>query len=152
VNRDAVGYKTVFGAVIIIILSLASAAHLWAQDCRVVSISGKAEGASAAVEPARMEISRGDCVVWYNRSADANIRISFEEGKKCSNATKASDQFSLNTFECFVNSWVPVGGTSSLSFQDQGTYKYTVEVASGGPETLDQKGKKIAEGEIVVSQ
>lgn len=152
-NRETFAYKTVLGVVLMVIISIGSLVDVRAQECRVIRITGMETHNSIGVEPERMLISKGDCVVWFNRAAATNVKIIFEEGKACAAATEAPVQFHMDDYhQCFVTSWVPFAGTSSLSFKEKGTYKYVVEMASGGPETLAEKGQRVAGGAIIVSE
>lgn len=152
-NRGSLVYKTVLGVVLVMIILLGSLVDARAQECRIIRITGMLTDNSITVEPARMEISKGDCAVWFNRAGDANMKVIFEDGKTCAAATEASELFLMDVpGQCFVTSWVPAWGTSSLRFMEKGTYRYTIEMASGGPEALTEKGQKVTEGEIIVSE
>jgi hypothetical protein len=74
----------------------------------------------------------------------------FEEGKACVNASGAPVGFSMDPSSCYVTSWVPFGGTSSLTFKEKGNYTYIIETASGDPEVAPEKGQKLAEGTVFV--
>ena len=66
----------------------------------------------------------------------------FEEGKKCSSVSNAPVGFSLDHEQCYVTSWIPFWGTSSLRFMEKGTFAYAIEVTGG---ELGEKGKDLNE-------
>jgi len=111
-----------------------------AQETRVVRIWGRAE---PWVEPPVLMVSPGTTVIWYNISKD-EIKIVFEEGKKCADVTEAHPDFELVKEEnCFVTTWVDYGATSSLRFMEPGVFHYVVEY-----EGRNQKDR----GRIVVQE
>jgi hypothetical protein len=114
-----------------------------AQECRIIRILGRAEHVSLTIEPGTTFINKGDCVVWFNRVFTNEIQIMFKEGKKCSDVTKSPMGFTLNASNCYVTTWIPFSGTSSLRFMEKGTYKYEVQ-AKGLP------SQNVQEGQIVV--
>jgi hypothetical protein len=61
------------------------------------------------------------------------LKIVFEDGKKCEDVTDAASGF-LTEGPCYVTSWVTFGGTSSLKFNEEGTYDYFVDAKGHGPE------------------
>ena len=146
-------YQVGLGVLLVMVIALASSVGVRAQECRVVRIGGMVIHDSISLEPEKMLISKGTCVVWFNRATAANVKIIFEDGKTCAAATDVPTGFSMDTYgACYVTSWVPFAGTSSLRFNEKGTYDYTIEMASGGPESLVEKGKKVAAGSIIVSE
>ena len=92
------------------------------------------------LEPPTMTISKGGVVVWLNwaRSVEC-VQVSFEDGKKCDDVTDAPTGFEM-TSGCYVTSWITFGGTSSLRFNEPGTYVYTVMAKTGG-EVRKETGK-----------
>ena len=114
-----------------------------AQECRVIRIMGKAEHLPLTLEQPNTFINKGDCVVWFNRAFANEVQVSFKEGKKCLDVTKSSMGFTLNAESCFVTSWIPFAGTSSLRFMEKGTYKYEVKAKS-------MPGPNAEEGQIIV--
>jgi hypothetical protein len=123
---------------------LVGQATLQAQECRVIRIQGMTLHQSFRAEPETVQVSKGSCVIWFNRS-EANIKVIFEEGKKCASMSEAPVGFSLDHNECFVTSGIPFGGTSSLRFKEEGTFDYVIEIGE-----LGEKGKKVATGRIIV--
>jgi hypothetical protein len=119
--------------VLAMIIFLSKLGTLSAQECRVIKIHGWTEHRSIMIEPETIVLSKGDCVVWFNQIMPGVVKVTFEEGKKCSDVSNAPMGFSLNASNCYVTSWIPFGGTSSLRFMEKGTYQYTVEgKISGG--------------------
>ena len=99
-----------------------------AQNCRIIRLYGIGEQTtkigSVNIEPRVVWIEAGDCVIWYNWVKDDETQIVFEEGKRCEDMTDAPSGFTLNAHNCYVTSYVPLGGTSSLKFTDAGTFYY----------------------------
>ena len=101
------------------------------EKTRVVAISGDpGEKGWAEVKPREMKIAPGTCVVWVNWAEGPQISVVFQEGKVCHDVTRAPTGFSLNNQRCYVSSFLPQGGTSSLKFTKEGTFNY--EVVFGG--------------------
>ena len=88
-------------------------------------------------------------MIWFNRSAANEVKVIFEEGKKCSSVSNAPVGFSLDHEQCYVTSWIPFWGTSSLRFMEKGTFAYAIEVTGG---ELGEKGKKVAGKKIIVGE
>lgn len=117
-----------------------------AEESQLVRIfGGIPTGASELTKPIRLEpptltIEKGGVVVWLNwaRSAEC-IKVSFEDGKKCADVTDAPTGFEMSS-GCYVTSWITFGGTSSLRFNEPGTFTYTVEAKTGG-EVRKETGK-----------
>lgn len=117
-----------------------------AEESQLVRIFGGIEtGAGELKKPIRLEpptmtISAGGVVVWLNwaRSVEC-VKVSFEDGKKCDDVTDAPTGFEMSS-GCYVTSWITFGGTSSLRFNEPGTYVYTVEAKTGG-EIRKETGK-----------
>ena len=151
-KRKRLAYQAGLSLVLVMIIFLASWVAIEAQECRIIRIHGRVMGQSSiALEPRTMWVPKDTCVVWYNGALDTRIKIIFEEAKACVNATGAPMGFSMDyDSSCYVSSWVPCGGTSSLTFKDKGSYTYRIETAPGGPEVGPDKGQKLAEGTILV--
>lgn len=112
-------------------------------ECRMIRIHS-GPGASVGqvfIEPDTAWIDKGTCVVWVNqaRTSAPELIIKFREDQKCEEVTEAASGFK-NVEGCYVTGALPYGGTSSLRFNEVGTYTYQV-----------QSGESIrAEGKIVV--
>lgn len=116
--------------VVAMMLGLLSLEIVSAQECRLIKIHGRSEHPSIAIEPAISFISKGDCVVWFNRLFTDETMVTFKEGKMCLDVTKSPMGFVLDSNTCYVTSWIPFAGTSSLRFMEKGTYEYTVQAKS----------------------
>ena len=105
-----------------------------AQECRIVRIYGGAgeDIKEIRLEPERMIASKGTCVIWVNWVRDDEVKIVFDEGQKCDDMTDAPIWFKPEHVKgCYLTSWVPLGGTSSLRFNQAGTFDFTVETSGG---------------------
>ena len=106
-----------------------------AQECRIIRVHGGGPGWSdrIEVEPGTAFVAKGTCVIWSNWVRTDEIKIIFEDGKKCEDMTDAPVGFKMDAAaNCYVTTWVPLGGTSSLKFNEEGTFEYAIE-AKGGP-------------------
>jgi len=104
---------------------------------RIYGGFGHSEGATTDVfriEPETLWVKKGTVVIWVNsaRSTDC-LKILFEDGKKCEDVTDSPSGF-LAEGPCYVTSWVTFGGTSSLKFNELGTYDYFVDAKGHGAE------------------
>ena len=138
--------KSVF-ALMALMLTIAFACILIApqlcqsQECRVIRIYG--EGTSPGkmhLEPEVTRVAKGTCVIWINWSKADEISVKFTEGKKCDDVTDAAVSFKLDAANCYVTTWLPLGGTSSLRFNETGLYEFEV----------DNKGDAKVKGKIMV--
>lgn len=116
-------------------------------ECRVIRIHGMTAHGSIQIEPEILTVPIGTCVVWFNRSDANEIKVKFQEGKKCASVSDAPTGFNLDHAQCYVTSWIPIGGTSSLRFKEAGVFEYMIEEAKG---EVGEKGKKIVSGKIIV--
>jgi hypothetical protein len=119
---------------------LANQETVSAQECRLVRLHGGigANVSEIRIEPRTLWISKGTCVIWSNWVRTDEVKVVFEEGKKCEDVTDAPAGFTLDTDTCYVTDWISLGGTSSLKFNEAGTYKYVVEAAGG---TIKSRGE-----------
>jgi hypothetical protein len=92
------------------------------------------------VAPDPVEVIKGTVVIWLNSIEGREIKVSFEEGKRCADVTSGASGFSYDS-ACYVTTWVPTGGTTSLQFDEAGTFEYSV-ASEGLP---DKKGKIIVQ-------
>lgn len=71
----------VFFAMIIYLSNLVT---ISAQECQVGSIISMVIHSPIRIKPETLLISKGDCVVWFNRAESAEeVKVTFEDGKKC---------------------------------------------------------------------
>ncbi len=102
------------------------------EELKVVRISGNAgEKGCLDVSPKSMDITAGNCVVWVNWSNGPEVMVVFQEGKVCYDVSRPTDGFKLSEKNCYVTNFIPYGGTSSLTFKDEGVFKYEVITESG---------------------
>ena len=128
--------------VLAITICLVAQETISADKCRIVRIHGYAyPGKNVRIEPDTIWAAQGTCVVWVNLARN-QIRIVFEDGKKCADVTDAPTGFSLDAKSCYVTTFLPLGGTSSLRFSEKGTFDYVVEAFGG---EVKEKGKIIVE-------
>ena len=93
-----------------------------AEKCVIVTIQSH-EG----VSPSTLHIKKGDCVVWINRTRAEDVKVIFKEGKKCQDMTKSAVGFKMDWNSCYVTDYLDFGRTSSLVFDQAGTFRYQVE-------------------------
>ena len=97
-----------------------------AEKCAIVTIQSH-EG----ISPETLRIKKGDCVVWMNWTQGEDLKIVFKEGKRCQDMTKSPVGFKMDSKSCYVTDYLDYGRTSSLLFDQPGTFKYEVEFRSG---------------------
>ena len=101
-------------------------------ECRIVRIFGEgSQPGKLHVEPEILTISKGTCVIWVNWSKEQEVSVKFEEKMKCHDVTDSPMMFALDSAQCYVTSWIPLGGTSSLRFTDGGEFEYIVTNRDG---------------------
>jgi plastocyanin len=96
-----------------------------AEKCTIVTIQSH-EG----ISPETLRIKKGDCVVWMNWTRGEDVKIIFKEGKKCQDSTKSPVGFKMDWRSCYVTDYLDFGRTSSLLFDQAGTFSYEVEFKS----------------------
>jgi len=112
----------------------------YAQECRIIRIDSEAASTGPSqlyLEPLTVWVQKGDCVVWFNKARDVEVRVIFEEGKTCKAKTDSPVSFELKMYEekmCFVTDYIKMGGTSSLRFVELGEYEYKVDSGEEGAE------------------
>ncbi len=74
-----------------------------------------------------LNIKRGDCVAWINRTRAEDVRITFKEGKRFQDMTKPAAGFKKDRKGSYVTDYLAPGMTSSLRFDRAGTLDYEVE-------------------------
>ena len=129
------------GFVFVMIFLAVTYDFIRAQECQIIRLKGTAyPNTTINIEPKTIQIPKGGCVVWVNWIRDPEVQIAFEEGKKCEDMTDASTGFKMDARNCYVTSFVPLGGTSSLRFNEVGTFSYEITAGGGSKE----------KGEIIV--
>jgi hypothetical protein len=142
-NKKRLLIAVVVSFVVAVMIGLLSLEIVSAQECRLIKIHGRTEHPTIMIEPETIYVSKGDCVVWFNRVTAKEIQVIFVEGKRCLDVTNAPMGFSLNAQSCYVTSWIPFAGISSLRFVEKGTYNYVVEAK--GMQGIKAKGQIIVE-------
>jgi len=127
-----------------------------AGECSIIRILEEkgSEGRLISIAPATLSIAKGSCVIWINWVPKQEVKVIFrEEGKKCQDATSAPVGFKIKMPEnCYVTDSIPLGGTSSLVFNQEGSYKYEI-IAPGhkeGGSLVAGLGEVKGAGEIIV--
>jgi hypothetical protein len=70
-------------------------------------------------------------VVWFNRAEiSEEVKVIFDDAKKCSSGTEASVGFSLDNENYYDTDWIPFARISSLRFTKKGNYTYRIEAKS----------------------
>ena len=105
-----------------------------AADCTIIKIQGggkdgvsTAHGRIIAPDPSTLHVTGGTCVIWVNFAQATEVRVNFRDGKTCADVTEAPTGFTLNSDQCYVTNYIPLGQTSSLVFNEEGVYEYTIE-------------------------
>ena len=90
--------------VVAMMIGLFNVGKASAQECRIIKIHGRTEHPSIMLEPETILVSKGDCVVWFNRFTAVDIKVTFKEGQGCLDVKKSSKNtsmgFSLNAQSC----------------------------------------------------
>ena len=97
-----------------------------AEECYVVKVFGIGSPVSLRLDPDIISISKGNCVVWINWGREIEVTVKFKEGKRCAEATKAPVGFRMDAMNCYLAERIPLGGTASLMFNEEGTFDYEV--------------------------
>lgn len=100
-----------------------------ASECRIIRINSTVQYQNVMLEPSTVNANKGDCLIWFNNAGQSDVKISFEEGKKCTDVLETSMDFYLNKENCLVTkTYVPPRGTASFVFDKEGSFDYIVEV------------------------
>ena len=115
-----------------------------AHECRIVRLAGEVDlSTSLFIEPSVLRIQKGTCVIWLNWVKTEEVRIVFKDGKKCEDMTDSPIGFELDAADCYVTTFVARGETSSLMFNEPGTFTYVIKASGAG-------GAEKVQGEIIV--
>jgi len=90
---------------------------------KIITLAGR------GVNPATIEINRGDTVIWT--TLDEPATVYFSEGTPVKLACVAPTRFRLNEEGAYTSGIIPVGGVASLCFVEPGTYDYAVFFRGG---------------------
>lgn len=101
-------------------------------EIRIISIfteTGDKNHTITHIEPQSTWVDISTTVVWHNRS-DHGVKVIFQKGEECKQATEAAMRFKLSTgtAACYVtDEYIPQGGTASALFKKIGKYEYEIE-------------------------
>ncbi len=114
------------GIVLVICLQFGFVPQAQCADTRIIRIYAQVSpGVSTRIEPPNLWVAPGTVVVFANWGK-TEVKINFKEGAKCDAATVAAGGFGVAE-GCYVTDmWIPYGGTTSLKFDKEGEYDYTV--------------------------
>ena len=115
-----------------------------AVDAQLIQVSSSGEGkmAKLTIDPADAHVKKDAIVIWLSAVQPEEIKIEFADGKKCKSVTAHAVGFDLDQERwCYVTSYVPFAGSSSLQFTEVGTYEYSIYTKEGAT----AKGKIIVE-------
>ena len=131
-----------------IFLLLASLPANWetmnAHECRIVRLAGEVDlTTSLFIEPSVLRIQKGTCVIWLNWVKTEEVRIVFQDGKKCEDMTDSPIGFELDASDCYVTTFVARGETSSLMLNEPGTFAYVIKLSGA-------EGAEEVQGEVIV--
>ncbi len=100
-----------------------------ASECRVVRVLAFKSYQDVTLDPKTAYVNKGDCVIWFNNAANSDVKIIFEDGKKCTDVVEASMDFQLDDTSCLVTkTYIPNRGTASFVFDKEGSFDYIAEV------------------------
>ena len=98
-------------------------------ECRVVRILAFKTYQDVTLDPKTAYINKGDCVIWFNNAANSDVKITFENAKKCTDVVEASMDFKIDESSCLVTkTYIPNRGTASFAFDKEGSFEYIAEV------------------------
>lgn len=132
-DKNRIFVKIILNTVCILAVLLASVHVIRAQECRIVRIHGEDREQSKKVylEPKTLHVQKDTCVIWVKAGFNDDIRISFHDGNQCKKGTGTSVGFEVDAESCYVTTWIPSYGVSSMLFLEHGTYEYTVALKNG---------------------
>ena len=100
-----------------------------AAECRIIRINSTVQYQNVTLDPKTIIANKGDCLIWFNNAGQSEVKISFEEGKKCTDVLETSMDFELDKENCLVTkSYIPPRGTASFVFDKEGSFDYVAEV------------------------
>jgi len=100
-----------------------------ASECRIIRINATAQYQNVTLDPKTIYANKGDCLIWYNNAGQSDVKISFEEGKKCTDVLETSMDFQLDAENCLVTkTYIPPRGTASFVFDKAGSFDDVAEV------------------------
>ena len=94
--------------------------------------------------PVDLKVEKNTVVIWLNSVQGEDIQVIFMEGKTCRDVSGNQKEFSLNSKNCYVTTFMSFGKTSSLQFIESGAYKYYVATETGN---IKATGSIIVSGE-----
>ncbi len=113
------------GAVAIITMAILAGSSWAIETARICAIATIKN--DQGISPETLYIKKGDCVAWINQTLEEDVKITFKEGKRCQGMTKSAVGFKEDWKSCCVTDYLAPGRTSSLLFDEAGTFNYEVE-------------------------
>ena len=92
---------------------------------------GKDKIVGFSLDPVDLKVGKNTVVIWLNSVQGKDIQVIFMDGKTCKDVSANQKEFSLNSENCYVTTFMRYGKTSSLQFVEPGTYKYYVATETG---------------------
>jgi hypothetical protein len=100
-----------------------------ASECRIIRIIAFAQYQNVTLDPKTRFANKGDCLIWFNGTKGSDVKVKFEDGKKCTDVADESMDFKLDKENCLVTkTYIPPKGTASFVFDKEGSFDYIVEV------------------------
>ena len=104
-----------------------------AMEAELIKIQpvGKDKIVGFSLDPVDLKVEKNTVVIWLNSVQGKDIQVIFMDGKTCKDVSANQKEFSLNSENCYVTTFMRYGKTSSLQFVESGTYKYYVATERG---------------------
>lgn len=107
---------------------------VFAQDSKLIKIHavGDEKLTGIFIDPVTAYIKKNTIVVWLSGIEEQDVAVEFADGKKCKSVTAHGMGFDLDKERwCYVTSFVPFAGSSTLQFVEAGEYVYKVVTKDG---------------------
>jgi hypothetical protein len=155
-NNKISRFKISVGFILVCVMGFFFTTTAFGSTCQVITIGQTKSTRTPAMDviPEKITVPVGGCTVWNNSIRDQAVTVSFrEKAKPCEQAAGAPAGFFLDMKggkeeACYMTEPMPHGKTTSITWDEPGVYKYTIEMAGTNPDV--SKGKKLAYGIIEV--